>query len=112
MKTKSAKALDKTGFSSYLSGAVVEKYRKCGKPNCRCANGTLHGPYHYRTWREAGKQQWQYIPRSEVQAVMQACETNRRVQKRLRQERGRMQEVLQRSRDLLREVEQQLCRKR
>jgi hypothetical protein len=26
-------------------GFLVKKYRRCGKPNCKCATGSLHGPY-------------------------------------------------------------------
>ena len=27
-----------------LRGSVVESYKKCGKPGCKCATGTGHGP--------------------------------------------------------------------
>lgn len=33
-----------------------EEYRKCGKPNCWCAQGEKsHGPYWYRSVRKDGK---------------------------------------------------------
>ncbi|MBD2328067.1 DUF6788 family protein [Alkalinema sp. FACHB-956] len=33
-----------------------EEYRKCGKPNCWCAQGEKsHGPYWYRSVRKEGK---------------------------------------------------------
>ena len=28
-----------------LPGAVCQQWVKCGKPNCHCARGELHGPY-------------------------------------------------------------------
>ena len=28
-----------------LRGTVVTQGRRCGKENCRCADGQLHGPY-------------------------------------------------------------------
>jgi len=29
-----------------IHGLPHEVYRKCGKPNCKCARGELHGPYN------------------------------------------------------------------
>jgi hypothetical protein len=34
---------------------------RCGKENCRCADGDLHGPYWYAYWSEQGKTKSQYI---------------------------------------------------
>ena len=34
---------------------------KCGKPNCRCARGTLHGPYWYLYQRRNGKLTSKYV---------------------------------------------------
>jgi hypothetical protein len=35
-----------------LPGTVIRQYAKCGRPDCRCAQGELHGPYFYRVWRD------------------------------------------------------------
>ena len=35
-----------------LEGVVIRQMVRCGKPNCECARGELHGPYHYRYWRD------------------------------------------------------------
>ena len=38
-----------------------EEYRKCGKPNCWCAQGEKsHGPYWYRSVRKDGKVSKEY----------------------------------------------------
>jgi len=44
-------------------GTLVRKYQKCGKPNCRCQQGSPHGPYYWRVFydRETKKQHWKYI---------------------------------------------------
>lgn len=34
---------------------------RCGKKNCQCAEGKLHGPYWYAYWTEGGKTRSQYI---------------------------------------------------
>ena len=37
------------------------EYRKCGKSNCRCADGhQLHGPYWYRSVRDGDRTFKQY----------------------------------------------------
>jgi hypothetical protein len=34
---------------------------RCGKENCKCRKGSLHGPYWYACWVENGKTKSQYI---------------------------------------------------
>lgn len=38
----------------------LEKVR-CGKRNCRCSRGELHGPYWYAYWTEGGKTRSEYV---------------------------------------------------
>lgn len=42
-------------------GSYVLKYVRCGKPNCRCASGELHGPYWYLHQRVGGRVVRSYI---------------------------------------------------
>ena len=61
-----------------LEGALVAEHKRCGKRNCRCARGHLHGPYYYRRWREwDGKQRKQYVPRDRVPQIRKALEKSR-----------------------------------
>jgi hypothetical protein len=32
-----------------LRGSIIESYKKCGKPGCKCATGTGHGPKYSMT---------------------------------------------------------------
>ena len=32
-----------------MRGSIVERYKKCGKPNCKCSTGKGHGPKYYYT---------------------------------------------------------------
>ena len=34
---------------------------RCGKSNCKCAKGSLHGPYWYGYWSEGGKTKSMYV---------------------------------------------------
>jgi hypothetical protein len=34
---------------------------RCGKENCKCAGGDLHGPYWYAYWSEGGRTKSAYV---------------------------------------------------
>jgi hypothetical protein len=34
---------------------------RCGKKNCHCLEGRLHGPYWYAYWTEGGRTRSQYV---------------------------------------------------
>jgi len=52
-------------------GAVLAGFVRCGKPNCRCARGQLHGPYWSRYWRDAaGRLHRSYIRKAEAAAAV------------------------------------------
>jgi hypothetical protein len=36
-------------LQAILRGSLVERYKRCGKPGCKCANGPGHGPKYYLT---------------------------------------------------------------
>lgn len=42
-------------------GAICAQWKRCGRPNCRCASGQLHGPYYYRFYREGGRLRKEYL---------------------------------------------------
>lgn len=33
--------------SCVIRGSIIERYKRCGKKNCKCANGKGHGPKFY-----------------------------------------------------------------
>jgi hypothetical protein len=68
---KSDETLPKTVGSLHL------EFKRCGRPNCRCARGLLHGPYVYRHWREQGRQKKEYVPMSRLSAVVLEMERQR-----------------------------------
>jgi hypothetical protein len=52
-----------------LPGSLHAEWRRCGKPTCRCARGSLHGPYWVRRWWEHGTQRKAYVSRNRVAEV-------------------------------------------
>jgi hypothetical protein len=55
-----------------LPGSLHREWRRCGKANCRCSRGHLHGPYWVRRWWEPGRQRKAYVPRRQVDQVAAA----------------------------------------
>jgi len=45
---------------------------RCGKKNCHCAEGKLHGPYWYAYWSERGRTKSQYVGKKLPQGVRSA----------------------------------------
>jgi len=41
--------------------SLIQRKVQCGKPNCKCAAGNLHGPYWYLEWMEGTKRKWKYL---------------------------------------------------
>ena len=39
----------------YIAAQVYERYKKCGKPNCKCANGEPHGPFLWLYQKKKGQ---------------------------------------------------------
>lgn len=48
-----------------IAGGFVERWLECGKANCRCQQGELHGPYYYLSVLERGKSRMIYLGRGE-----------------------------------------------
>lgn len=79
VQTKNRETLPKT-----LPGVVLPQWVRCGRPNCRCARGRLHGPYFYRFWRVRGRLKKSYVKRSELEQVRRRCEARRQLRRDLR----------------------------
>ena len=46
-----------------LRGSLTETYKRCGRPNCHCANGLGHGPKRYLvTSQPGGRPRRDYVP--------------------------------------------------
>src|SRR5262249_8580420 len=98
MKTEEPGTLPKT-----LAGVVCRQWVRCGKRNCRCASGRLHGPYHYRFWRQGGRLRKAYIRPADLDRVREACLARRREKGDLRSAWEQWRQIV----TLLREVEVQ-----
>jgi hypothetical protein len=49
-----------------LRGSLIERYKPCGKPGCKCARGPGHGPKYYLSVSRYGQRpQMDYIPQDD-----------------------------------------------
>jgi hypothetical protein len=65
---------------SMVKGSVYQLQRKCGKPTCRCATGTLHGSM-VLSWSEAGRTRLRSIPEQSVDRLRRLTERYQRFRK-------------------------------
>jgi len=50
-------------LQSILRGSLIERYKRCVKPGCKCADGPGHGPKYYLSVSYPGlRPQMDYVP--------------------------------------------------
>ena len=50
-------------LKAVLRGSLIERYKRCGKPGCKCADGPGHGPKYYLSVSFPGlRPQMDYVP--------------------------------------------------
>lgn len=99
MKTKTENLLPKI-----LTGTVHEQFVRCGKPNCKCSRGELHGAYYYHFVRVGGRLRKRYVKRGEVKAIRAACARRRRQERESRKQTDALWRKLRKMRAQLQEV--------
>jgi hypothetical protein len=67
----------KNSLPKMTLGAVCAQLIRCGKPNCKCARGELHGPYFYRFVRAHGALVKRYVKAQNVALVRAICDARR-----------------------------------
>jgi hypothetical protein len=86
-------------LQSILRGSLIERYKRCGKPGCRCATGPGHGPKYYLSVTPTeGRPQMDYVPLDYHEEVAEFLENYRSVRRIL-------EEICEINRELLRRRE-------
>ena len=50
-------------LKAILRGSLIERYKRCGKPGCKCADSPGHGPKYYLSVSYPGSRpQMDYVP--------------------------------------------------
>ena len=87
-----------------FDGSIARRYVKCGKENCRCKKGTLHGPYTYVRVYRSGTRRWQYVRNSEVASLLSGREQWRTEKKQTKQEQAQFSQQWRELKSLLRSM--------
>ncbi len=80
--------IEEIGFIA--QGSVTDRWKKCGKPACRCQRDPdeWHGPYYQWSWKTGGRTASIALSLEQAEVVRQWVENNRRLEriiKRLRE---------------------------
>ena len=82
-----------------LRGSLVERYLRCGKPNCKCARGRRHGPLWYLTVTLGpGHTTGGTVPTHQLEQVRRGIDRYHQVKQRLEQISAINRELLRRER--------------
>ncbi len=77
-----------------ITGFLEARYVTCGKPNCKCANGQLHGPYFCRRWLAGGDRRSKYVRKADIADVKEGISAFKQKRKSRRMQRGRGNDLL------------------
>jgi hypothetical protein len=82
-----------------LRGSLIERYKRCGKPGCKCATGRGHGPKYYLSVSQPGaRPQMDYVPQAALDEVRRHVANYHRL-------REMLEEICAINRELLRRRE-------
>ena len=83
-------------LKAVLRGSLIERYKRCGKPGCKCARGPGHGPKYYLSVSFPGlRPQIDYVPQESYAQASEFLANYRRV-------RQILEEICEINRELLR----------
>ena len=80
-----------------LRGSLIERFKRCGKPGCKCAQGPGHGPKYYLSVSLPGaRPQMDYVPVEYSQQVSEYLHNFQQVRQLLEQICNLNRELLRR----------------
>ena len=86
-------------LQAVLRGSLIERYKRCGKPGCKCARGPGHGPKYYLSVSFPGlRPQMDYVPQESYAQASEFLANYHRV-------RQILEEICEINRELLRRRE-------
>ncbi len=88
-------------LEAILKGSLIERYKRCGKPGCKCARGRGHGPKYYLSISRTGQRpQMDYVPQEYLDQVQEYLANHRLVREILDEISQINQELLRRRKPL------------
>src|SRR5712691_755333 len=84
-------------LKAVLRGSLIERFKRCGKPGCKCARGPGHGPKYYLSVSQPGaRPQMDYVPGEYSQQVSEYLHNFQQVRQLLEQTCNLNRELLRR----------------
>ena len=85
-----------------VRGSLIETYKRCGRPNCHCADGPGHGPKRYLSTiaRTGGRPRLGYVPNATYPQVAEFLANFRQLQEMLNEISAINAELLRRRESL------------
>jgi hypothetical protein len=87
-----------------LQGGLVREMIRCGRSNCKCACGSLHGPYYYRVWMVQGIRYKSYVKKADFDRIHAGIEAFRAQKREQQQADAELRTMLRESREASRNV--------
>jgi hypothetical protein len=73
-------------LDAILRGSLIERYKRCGKPGCKCADGRGHGPKYYLSVSYPGlRPQMDYVPQERYEQTSEFLANYQRARELLEQ---------------------------
>jgi hypothetical protein len=86
-------------LQAIVRGSLIERYKRCGKPGCKCAAGPGHGPKYYLSVSYPGlRPHMDYVPQASYLQTSEHLANYHRV-------RAILEEICEINRELLRRRE-------
>jgi hypothetical protein len=99
-KRRSALLRQLPPLRSILRGSLIERYKRCGKPGCKCVDGPGHGPKYYLSVSYPGmRPQMDYVPQESHGQALEFLANYQRT-------REILEEICEINRELLRRREE------
>lgn len=77
---------------------------RCGRSNCKCTNGSLHGPYYYRVWMVQGIRYKTYVKKADFDRINAGIEAFRAQRREQQQSAEELKTMLREIREASRNV--------
>ena len=87
-----------------LQGGLVREMIRCGRSNCKCANGSLHGPYYYHVWMVQGIRYKSYVKKADFDRINAGIEASRAQRRERQKANAELRTMLREIRDASRNV--------
>jgi hypothetical protein len=67
-------------LEAVLKGSLIQRFKRCGKPGCKCARGPGHGPKFYLSVSQTGvRPRMDYVPQEYHDQVQEYLANHHRV---------------------------------